>query len=162
MEIIKETNGWKLVKKDDSLYIVTPENYEEKYPVVSLDQATDWFDRSVEKGWIYLTRTYYTASVVNGEITTSKHENRSVRSDKVEQWESGKFITKEAAREAIKVVLPKAKEKFLVCQDKLRGLCAEMGFDVGFNYDGDSYGIYNEYEYISFNMNGFDFQFPIN
>lgn len=160
MQIIKEQNGWKLIKKDGTFYLVCPSGEEVRYGT-SEQNAFSWFDRVVEKNWTWLTREYYIPSVVNGKVVASKYDNKSVRSDKVDEWGAGRYLTKEAAKEAISLVLPKAKGKFLACQEAHQKVCSEMGFGVGYTYDGDTHGIYDEYQYISFTMDGFNFQFPI-
>ena len=160
MQIIKEQNGWKLGKKDGIHYLICPSGEEVRYGT-SPDNANMWFNRTVEKGWTHLERNYYTASVVKGKIAVNKHEYKFVRSDKVDEWGKGKHLTKESARAEIEKVLPKAREKFEACRAAHQKLQSEMGFNWGYNYDGDTHGIYDEYEYISFKMDGFDFQFPI-
>jgi hypothetical protein len=161
MEIIKDQNGWKLGKKDNVFYLICQDGEEIRYGT-SKDNAFQWFDRVIEKGWTHLTRNYYTVTVTNGKIITGKHQNNSVRSDKLDQWSSSVYLTAEEAKAAISLVLPKAKEKFEACQSAYLALHKEMGFSSGCNYDGDTHGIYNEYEYISFQMDGFHFEFPLN
>ena len=72
------------------------------------------------------------------------------------------YLTKQAAIDAISKVLPRAQAHFETCLKEYRDLNKRLSFSVGFHYDGDSYGIYNEYEYISFKLDEFSFQFEIN
>ncbi len=124
----------------------------------NLDNA---FNHAVKNNWTWLARTHYIPSVVKGKIVISTEENRSIRSSHVAQWEAGKYLTKQEATDAISKVFLISKERFDLCLKKHHELCNEMAFSIGFNYDGDTHGIYNEYEYISFKLHGFDFQFPI-
>lgn len=110
----------------------------------------------------YTTKlNYYFASVVNGKIKISKEDRSLYIKDKAENVIKGKFLTENEARQAISEVMPLALDKFKACKDAYFKLCSEMQFNVGFNYDGDTHGIYNEYEYISFKIGEFSFQFPI-
>jgi hypothetical protein len=101
-------------------------------------------------------------SVVKGKIVIEKRDRIIYKNDNIEKLVKDKFLTPEEAENAIKSVLPRAKEHFKTCSDKHLQLCQELKFSVGFHYEGDTYGIYNEYDYISFKMDSFDFQFAIN
>jgi hypothetical protein len=161
MEVLKQENGWKLGKKENIFYLICPSGEERKLSVTSQRNLDNAFNHAVENNWTWLDRTYFVPSVVKGKVRISKESSTFVRSDKVNEWEKGRYLTEEAAKAAIEKALPMALEKFILCQEKHNALCRELGFSLGFNYDGDSHGIYNEYQYISFTLDGFSFQFPI-
>lgn len=104
---------------------------------------------------------YYSVSVVKSVIVISKNQRSIYMNDTAAKIVKGKYLTKDDAKAAISKVMPQANEKFKSCLDAHRKLSQEMGFSTGFNYDGDTHGIYNEYDYISFDMDGFHFQFEI-
>ena len=104
---------------------------------------------------------YYTASVTKSEIKIEKQTRMIYMNDKPEGLIKDRFLTEKGAKEAILKVMPLAKEKYRTCLNLYNNLKKEQQFSVGYNYDGDTYGIYNEYSYISFNLNGFDFQFEM-
>lgn len=104
---------------------------------------------------------YYTVSVVKSEIVVSKETRSIYIKDNASNILKDKYLTADDAKAAISKVLPDAQKKFKTCLDAKRKLFQEMGFSTGFNYDGDTHGIYNEYDYISFDMDGFHFQFEV-
>lgn len=103
---------------------------------------------------------YYEVSVVRSKVVVSKNERHIYGNNTVDILKN-KHLTEKDARDAILKVLPNAKEKFEACLRAFIELRQNMGFSIGNNYDGDTYGIYNEYEYMSFKMDGFYFQFEI-
>lgn len=104
---------------------------------------------------------YYTASVVKSKIVVQKHDRNIYMKDMASKIIKDKFLTADDAKAAIAKVMPKAHEKYSSCLAAYRELVKNMGFSIGYNYDGDTYGIYNEYDYISFDLDGFHFQFEI-
>lgn len=104
---------------------------------------------------------YYTVSVVKGKVKTNKETRSLYIKDDAVKLLKGKFLSEDDAKKSIGVVLPFALEKFDACKEAYFSLCKQNQFNVGFNYDGDSHGIYNEYDYISFTLDGFSFQFAI-
>jgi len=105
---------------------------------------------------------YYTANVSKGKIEVSRNTRSIYLSSEPEKLAIYFFRSKKEAIEAIEKVMPRAKEKFEKCLKAYYEITSKLGFDIGHNYDGDMYGIYNEYEYISFNMDNFNFSFEIN
>lgn len=159
--IIKEQNGWKLLKKEDIFYLVCPSGEEVKLSITHESNLNNCFNHAVKNNWTWLKRTYYTVSHIKSKIVVSKQESNMVRSDKLSQWEKNHYLTEAQAKQAINDVLPKAEEHFNTCLQKHKELTKELGFSIGYNYEGDSHGIYDEYQYISFKMEGFDFNFEI-
>lgn len=104
---------------------------------------------------------YYTVSVIKSKVKIEKNTRSIYIKDIPENLIKNRFLTKDQAQSALEEVLPRAKEKFEKCLESYRTLCKESGFSIGFNYDGDTYGIYNEYDYLSFVIDGFNFQFEI-
>lgn len=104
---------------------------------------------------------YYTVRVVASKIKVSKETRSLYIKDNATKLLKNKFLTKNDAENAIKLVLPKALEHFNTCLKEYQELAKRLNFSLGFNYDGDTHGIYNEYEYISFELEGFYFQFKI-
>jgi hypothetical protein len=104
---------------------------------------------------------YYTVSVVRGEIVISENERSIYIKDNPENLIKDKFLTKKDAENAISPVFLKAKIKFKKCLDKLNDLKNELGFYISYTYEGDTHGIHDEYQYISFKIDGFDFSFEI-
>jgi hypothetical protein len=161
MEIIREENNWKLGKLDNVFYLICPSGENVKLSITSKVNLDNCFNHAVRNNWTNLDRTYFIPQVLGSEVKISKHTAMFVRSDKVEQWEKGKYLSKEDAKNAIEAVLPRAKDKFKACLEAYNKTCQDGQFSVGFNYDGDTQGIYDEYEYICFKMEGFNFQFKI-
>lgn len=158
--LIKEQNNWKLIKKDSVFFLVCPSGEEVKLSITSEGNLNNCFSHAVTKNWTWLKRTYYTVSVIKSKIKVSKDE-KNVRSDSLDKFERAHFLTESQARQAINDVLPRAEEHFKKCLEGYKKITSENKFYIGFNYDGDTHGIYNEYEYISFKLDGFDFQFEI-
>jgi hypothetical protein len=100
---------------------------------------------------------HYIPSVNCGKIVVNKR-GQSV-------WESypknigGLYLTKQQATEAIQAVFPKAIEKFNACKLALDELRKTMDFTIGNHIEGDTHGIDLEYQYISFSIDGFGFDF---
>lgn len=158
--IIKEQNNWKLIKKEDAYYLVCPSGEEVKLNVTSEGNLNNCFNHAVTYNWTWLKRTYYTVSLIKSKVAVGKNE-KSIRSDSVDKFERSYYLTEAQAKQAINDVLPRAEQHFKTCLENYRKLANDLNFYVGFNYDGDTHGIYNEYEYISFKMDGFSFQFEI-
>lgn len=161
MKIIKEQNNWKLINKEDSYYLVCPSGEKVDLTKYSEHTRNTCFNHAVTYNWTWLKRTYYTVSHVKSKIKVTKNE-KQIRSDSVDKFERSHYLTEAQARQAINDVLPRAEQHFKKCLESYRKLTSELNFCIGFNYDGDTYGIYNEYDYISFKMDGFSFQFEIN
>lgn len=104
---------------------------------------------------------YYSVSVIKGKVKVSK-DTRGIylNADPAKLVAYG-FRTELEARNSINAVMPKALQRYQEYLDAYRELTTRMGFSVGHNYDGDTHGIYNEYNYISFSLEGFHFQFEI-
>lgn len=105
--------------------------------------------------------TYYTVSVVQSKIVVGKEE-RHIYGNDTPTILKDKYLTEKDAKDAILKVFPNAKAKFEACLGAFIKLRQDMGFSIGNSYDGDTCGIYNEYEYMYFKMDGFSFQFEIN
>lgn len=161
MELFKSENNWKLYKVDNNLfYLEVPETGEKREISYSEHTALNAFNHAVRTGWTWLKREYYTVSVIKSKVKVNK-EKREIRSDKVELFNKTHYLTEAQAKMAINDVMPEALKKFEQCKDAYLKLHKDMDFGSGFNYDGDTHGIYNEYNYISFKMKGFDFQFEL-
>lgn len=104
---------------------------------------------------------YYTVSVIKSEIKVEKNTISLTSKYTSDQLLKRTYLTKAEAQSAIGEVMPKAQAHFNNCLALYRKLTQEMGFYMGFNYEGDTHGIYDEYEYISFVMDGFNFQFKV-
>jgi hypothetical protein len=104
---------------------------------------------------------YYSASVVKGKIVITRDtKGIYLNSEPAKALKQG-YRTELEARNAINEIMPKAKAHFLDCLTQYRELTNRLNFGVGYNYDGDTHGIYNEYQYISFNLGEFNFSFEI-
>lgn len=161
MNLYKEENGWKLYKVNDKLfYLEVPETGEKREIPYHWHTAMSVFSHAVKYGWTWLKREYYTVSVVKSKVKIKK-ESKEIKSDKVELFNQSHYLTEAQARMAINDVLPEALKKFNQCKEAYLKLHKELEFSSGLNYDGDTHGIYNEYEYISFKMEGFSFQFEL-
>lgn len=109
------------------------------------------------KHCVYFTQ--YRPSVRKSLIVFDKSERSVYKSTHPEHILNMKYLTELEAREVIAPVYIKAIEKFKECIAAKQELHARLGFNSGVNYDGDVHGIYNEYEYVSFEMDGFHFEF---
>lgn len=108
--------------------------------------------------------THYTVSVIQSKIVTHKETTRLagiIKADRQAEYIASKYLTPQSAIEAIKVVLPYAIEHLKTCQAELKAIENRLGFNFGYTYEGETYDIYNEYSYISFKLNGFNFEFEI-
>lgn len=105
---------------------------------------------------------FYNVSVVNGKIVTSK-ETRTIyiKSDAAKLL-SNRYLSRAQAEEAVTKVMPKAQEHFKNIVKAYKDLASSMGFTIGYTYEGDTHGIYDEYQYISFDLDGFHFTFAFN
>lgn len=70
-------------------------------------------------------------------------------------------LTKADAIAAITPVVPKAEEKYKQIVEAFNSLQSNMACHISYRMDGDTHGIYEDSLYVSFEMNGFDFQFDI-
>lgn len=122
-------------------------------------------DAEFNTGKYSIELIHYSVTVICSKVTVTK-ETKTIYSypqssidDIANKMTKNVYLTKNAALDAINAVMPKAKSHFENCLKEFRDLKTRLSFSVGFNYDGDTHGIYNEYEYISFKLDGFDFQF---
>lgn len=104
---------------------------------------------------------YYTVAVVKGEIKVERNTRGIYIKDDPEKLARNRYLTQAEAKNAIEAVLPEARAKFEQCLTEYRALTSKLGFSIGYNVDGDTHGIYNEYEYISFKIGEFSFTFEI-
>ncbi len=104
---------------------------------------------------------HYTVSVVGSEVQVERHKRSLYVKDDFRNIVKNYYLTKAEATAAIMEVLPEAQAKFKVCAEAISKLESELGFIKSYNYDGDTHGIYNEYESISFELKGFRFQFRL-
>ena len=110
----------------------------------------------------YATKlTYYKVSVVASKIVICHYVKSLYIIDTAEKVVKLKYLTKAEAEAAIKEVLPEAEAKFEMCRKAYNKMEQELGFSKSYSYDGDTHGIYNEYESISFDLKGFYFEFRI-
>lgn len=70
-------------------------------------------------------------------------------------------LTKEDAIQAITPVVEKAKEKYQKIVEAFNLIQSNMNCCISYRMVGDTYGIDEDSLYVSFEMNGFDFQFDI-
>lgn len=164
METIKELNGWTLTKEsDNSDYIINhPDGHKVRYSRSYKESVMlVKFDEVVERCWIWVDITYYTVRVYMDEIVTDQRKGQA-RSNNIDSFMKGKYLTRDGAREAIKEVYPKAIDKFRECRQALIDLHEGLGFESGDTYEGDSYGTFNNHSYISFRMDDFEFSFTNN
>lgn len=161
MELIKETNGWKLYKEPNvhKFEIETPEGFKSITNRISF--TINEFDRMVERGFIWLDREYFTGQIINGKIEVEKHK-KQIQSSKQDLFLKNHSITKEDVIEKLKPILIKAKDKFENCRQKLVLLQNELEFDVNYMMLGDTHGIYEDYLYISFTIDGIFCKFEFN
>lgn len=104
---------------------------------------------------------YYTVSVVKSKITISKYNRAVYLNDIPENVIKDKYFSAHDAETAIELVMPHAKRKFSECLDAVMNLKRRMNFCVGFSYEGDTHGIYDDHQYISFDLDGFSFSFEM-
>ena len=132
-------------------------NHPDKELIKSVLQARPDATFRMTKHCVYFTQ--YRPSVLKSLIVFDKSERSVYKSTHPEHILSMKYLTKSEAREAIAPVYIKAIEKFKKCIAAKQELHARLGFNSGFFYEGDKYGIDDEYDYISFEMDGFHFEF---
>ena len=159
MELTKEVNGWKLYKNDgpNDFTIETPEGFKQYYKFCR--EYT--FDDAVKRGWIWLDREYFTGTIIDSEIKVEKRK-KQIMSNKHDLFLNSHHTTKEAVIESLKPILAKAKEKFEICKELLNKIQDENDFNVDYTMEGDTYGIYEDYLHISFNIDGIFCKFMLN
>lgn len=159
MELIKETNGWKLYKNENlnDYTVETPEGFKQYYKFFRIEN----FDRAVNNGWIWLDVEYFTGSIINSEIKVKKNK-KQIYSNKHDLFLNSHHTTKEAVIESLKPILSKAKEKFEICKELLNKIQDENDFNVDYTMEGDTHGIYEDYLHISFNIDGVFCKFMLN
>jgi hypothetical protein len=72
---------------------------------------------------------------------------------------TGWFNTEDEAKIDYFIVYQRAMEEADKIKKALKELQKELGFHVSYHMSGDTYGIYEDYQYISFRMSGYDFYF---
>ena len=159
MEILKKINGWTLLIDDKEYIQESPEGHQSKIYALDRNQAESRFLNTIERGWVWVDYTYYTAYVYMGKIEISKSKAQYKSNESIPLT---RFTSKDDAILAIKKVYPLAEEKFLKCSQALTKLHTELDFLSGDTYEGDTHGTYNDHSYISFKMNGFKFSFENN
>lgn len=168
MELIKETNGWKLLREPrlHKYEIVSPEGF--KTTSNRIVFLINEFDRIVERGWIWIDVEYFTAQIENSEIVTQK-QKRQIQSDKYDKFVNtnnfltqSHYMTVNEAKEKLQSVLAKAKKKYELCKEKFLAIQDEFDFEVEHQMLGDTHGIYEDYLYIGFKIDGIFCKFDIN
>lgn len=110
---------------------------------------------------------HYTVSVVQSEIKVEKNKRVICSSPDLlpEEYASrlvkSYYLTKQDAKNAIEPFLPAAQEKFKLCLEQYRAMLNKFEFSFGTSVDGDTHGVHI-FDYISFDMGGFHFQFQVN
>lgn len=158
MELVKETNGWKLYKgeKLNEYSLATPEGFLQHYPFYRIET----FERAVERGWIWIDKEYFTGTIENGEILVEKRK-KQIQSDKNYLFLNNHNITREAVIEKLNPILIEARNKFEICRERLVLLESELNFDVNYTMEGDTHGIHEDYLHISFTIYGVFCKFRI-
>lgn len=158
MKLIKEVSGWKFFKGDNlnDYTIETPDGTSQYYKNC-LERT---FDDAVKRGWIWVDREYLIGEIINNGIQIDKRK-KQVRSDKLDLFIDNHHIEKESVIEKLNPILVKAKEKFEVCSKKFLSLQNELDFDINYQMLGDTHGIYEDYLYISFTMDGIYCRFEL-
>ena len=161
MNIIKSNKGFILYKTIDNSYIIEAQNKTQaNYGKVSELHAINMFNNTIERGWFWVDKEYYTISFLNGEAIVRKRK-KQIKSNKEDLFLKNHYISKEQAIEATKHLLPLADEKSNKVIKAYYDLHKELNFESGYHYEGDSYGIYNEYEYIRFKIENVEFTYTI-
>lgn len=70
---------------------------------------------------------------------------------------SGYFDTESEAREDFKIAKEMAEKKSEKIIREIDRLKKRIGFEISFNVEGDTHGIFNEYQYITFTVKGYRF-----
>lgn len=161
MNIIKSNKGFILYKTIDNSYIIEAQNkMQANYGKVSELRAINMFNSAIERGWFYVDKEYYTISFLNRKAIVRKHK-KQIRSNKEDLFLKNHYISKKQAIKATKHLLPLAGEKYSKVIKAYHDLHKELDFESGYHYEGDSYGIYNEYEYIRFKIENVEFTYTI-
>ena len=161
MNKIKSEENFTLYKTSNSVYIIeTPNKLQCNYGRVSEIHALSMFIKTVERGWCWVDKEYYTISYLDGEPTVNKYK-KQIQSNKEEVFLKNHYISKEQAIEATKHLIPLAEEKSNKIIEAYENLHKELNFESGFHYEGDSYRIYNEYQYIRFEIENVKFTYTI-
>ena len=161
MNIIKSNKGFILYKTIDNSYIIEAQNkMQANYGKVSELHAINMFNSTIERGWFWVDKEYYTISFLNEEAIVRKRK-KQIKSNEEDLFLKNNYISKEQAIEATKHLLQLAKEKSSKVIKAYHDLHKELDFESSYHYEGDSYGIYNEYEYIRFKIENVEFTYTI-
>jgi hypothetical protein len=159
MELIKEEKGWKLYKNDNArdYTVETPEGFTRFY---SYKTEYTFYD-DIKRGWIWIDKECYTGMIENSKIIITKNK-KQFQSDKSDLFLKNYNTNKEELVEKLKPILVKADEKFEICKAAFFKSQEELDFDVDYTMLGDTYGIYKDYMYISFKIDGVFCRFELN
>lgn len=161
MNIIKSNKDFTLYKTIDNNYIIEAQNkMQANYGKVSELHAINMFNNTIERGWCWVEKEYFTISFLNAEAIVKKHK-KQIQSNKEDIFLKNHYISKEQAIEATKHLLPLADERSTKIINAYNDLHKVLDFESGFHYEGDSHGIYDEYEYISFKIENVEFTYTI-
>jgi hypothetical protein len=160
MYIVKSQNNWKLLTDDKNIYWLELPSGEKKELRYSEHTCINTFNHAVKYNWTWVKREYFIPSVVRSKIIIRKYD-KDVKSDKLDLFNNNHYTSENQAKIAINDLMSLALEKFELCKKELKELENRLLFYKGYNYDGDSFGIYNEYEYISFTIQNINFQFEL-
>lgn len=160
MELIRESQGWKLYEDKPTFFTVeTPEGF--KMDLRCNKQSVQKrFEETIERGWVWIDFEFFVGSIFDSKIEIEK-KKKSIRSDRFEKFKNDYSTTKEQENERLKPILKKAIDKFNECEQAFLKLQRELEFNVDFSMFGDTYGIYESYQYISFDIEGVYCKFKI-
>ena len=146
--LIQELNGFKLYKVFNTNYfeVETPEGFKQVYK-----HPTFSFEETISRGWIWVEVEYFTATIKNSEIKINKAK-KQIKSNSYNMFLKSHFIDAEKLKNKLKLTLKKANVKFDRCFEAFEKLKKEMDFDLDYQMYGDTFGIYEDFQYISFKI----------
>lgn len=104
---------------------------------------------------------YYTPHVHDGKIKISKNDRNLYIKDDATKLARNRYFTKQQAKNAILEVMEQADSKARVIAEKLVELENQFDFYIDYTMEGDTYGIYEDYLNINFELNNFSFNYNV-
>ena len=160
--LIHEQDGWKMYENEEIRCheFITPDGFIQKVPFLSAVYNVQKFYEAVKRGWIWVDVEYYSGTIEDSKIVVEKR-NKQVRSNKHQLFLDTHDITETAVKEKLKPILEKAEKKFDKINKIFTKLLTDEDCDISYTMNGDTYGIYEDYMYISFNIEGVFCKFRI-
>ena len=86
---------------------------------------------------------------------------RIIKTQRFKAWKN-EFTTPEEARKHFNMALKIATKEYKLFYNKYRELITTCGCSISYIMNGDTHGIYEDYMYVGFTVNGYYIKFALN